>query len=164
MMMLAALGAGLFSRRDLAATLRRLGLRALTPRTLLLAAGVGLGLVVLALLDGAVTALLHHTDLRFTVALLSLAGGFGSRLLAALLVTAGDEVLFRGALRPRLGNFSTSLLFVIVHNRPYLSWAAPGLFVFSMVLGRLWQRAGTSGTLLARSVFSVIAPPLFGVA
>lgn len=64
-----------------------------------------------------------------------------------LMAAVSEELLFRGALQPLIGNFWTSALFAAIHVR-YLRHWLPTLTVFAASLALGWAFART-GTLVA---------------
>ena len=63
----------------------------------------------------------------------------------------GEELLFRGALQPRLGNISAAFLFAALHTQYAVSLATLEILVLGLVLGLLRGRAGTTGAILAHA-------------
>jgi hypothetical protein len=74
-------------------------------------------------------------------------GGLDSRqiLLLALLSAAGEEVIFRGVLQPRLGLWVATLLFGLLHvpvRRSLVPWTLFALAI-GLVLGLLTEWSGS---------------------
>ncbi len=79
----------------------------------------------------------------------------------SLFAGMGEELLFRGALQPLLGNVFTSLIFVGIHG--YFKFKSPGHIVFgsmmfglSIVLGLLFAHAGLIAAMTAHAVYDLI--------
>jgi membrane protease YdiL (CAAX protease family) len=115
------------------------------PTPLWLLAGVGAGLVVVALCHlgrKTVPALDRAAD-----ALIDILGPISYRtaLLLALLSGVAEELLFRGALWPHLGLVGTTLLFGLVHFVPRRGLAGYPLFagVVGLLLGALRLGSGS---------------------
>jgi len=151
-------GVGLFIRRDGRSTLDRLGLRRLTWRQL--AAAVGITLLFLAL-DFAVNLAWQEMDpAGYDVldrVIQNLFGGLVSVVGAlALGLSAGisEELLFRGAVQPRLGLLLTSVLFAIGHLQYGLTPATLEVFVIGLVLGLVRNRASTTLCILIHASYN----------
>lgn len=110
-----------------------------------LAAAVVLGAAVVALSRW----LARHTawGARLHAEFLAVLGGLDSRqiLLLALLSAAGEEVIFRGVLQPRLGLWVATLLFGLLHvpvRRSLVPWTLFALAI-GLVLGLLTEWSGS---------------------
>jgi hypothetical protein len=152
---LAAFGVGLYLRRSLSVTRQRLGLTALGRSDLLLALAVGLGFGLLsALLRWLLPVSLTQPD-RTTALLATQAASPLGALLAALTIALGMELLFRGALQPRLGLVLTACLFTAVNilgGAPLPELLILGL---GLLLGLLRQRTNTTASLLAHTLYNL---------
>ena len=110
-----------------------------------LAAGLGFGLIVVALsrfsVQRFVWARRLHRELRPFACGLDTTGIVALALLSA----AGEELLFRGLLQPWMGLWPQALLFGLVHQMPgpsrwiWVSWA----FCVGLVLGVLFELTGS---------------------
>jgi len=158
---LAFAGVGLYIRRSFAASSNRLGL--VTPAwwhiTLALgAAGAfwGVGEVSLWLsqtFTPDVTAKVQKTSEH-------LFGGLGGPAgVAALALLPGlcEEVLFRGALQPRLGLLVTSLLFAAIHTEYGLSFDVVAIFVIAIGLGLIRRYANTTASITCHVAYNLLA-------
>jgi len=146
--LMALAGAGFLMRRDLRATLERLGLRRIAARQW------GLGILVILLflvLDYTVLWIWQqlwpdsHTLIDDITT--NLFGDLGSPLAAlavGLSAGIGEELLFRGALQPRLGLVLTSLLFAVGHAHYGLSPGMIEVFVIGLALGLVRRRTNTT--------------------
>ncbi len=155
-------GVGLYIRRSFAATSDRLGL--LTPAwwhiTLALgAAGAFWGV-------GEVSQWLGQTftpDIAAKVQKSSdhLFGGLSSGPwgIAALALLPGfcEEVLFRGALQPRLGLLVTALLFAAIHTEYGLSFDVVAILVIAIGLGLIRRYVNTTATITCHMTFNLLA-------
>lgn len=79
----------------------------------------------------------------------------------SLFAGVGEELLFRGAIQPLLGNTVTSIIFIGIHG--YLKFKSPahiffGLMMFglSFMLGLLFEHIGLIAAMIAHSVYDVI--------
>ena len=112
-------GVGWTIRRGWRDTLARLGLGRLTPAYLSIALAAWLGLLLLDFLVSLVWRTVLPTGYeqfgRLSEALFGSFISIPGALTIGLSAGIGEEILFRGALQPRLGLPLTSLLFMIVH-------------------------------------------------
>lgn len=74
---------------------------------------------------------------------------------------AGEELLFRGAIQPLLGNTFTSFIFIAIHG--YFKFKTPahifyGLMMFglSFMLGFLFEHIGLISAMIAHAVYDLI--------
>jgi membrane protease YdiL (CAAX protease family) len=79
----------------------------------------------------------------------------------AVFAGAGEEVLFRGAIQPLLGNVFTSIIFIGIHG--YFKFRTPGhilfgtmMFSLSLVLGILSSQIGLIAAICAHTVYDLI--------
>lgn len=147
------LGTGLFTRRDLPEVAHRLRLARIDRSGVISAAAIGIG----AAAAGVVGAAAVHGGARRRAGLraaeLLLGGHFplAAALVLAIAGAVGEEVVLRGALRPRFGNLTPSALFCAAHLAVVRVPTVVGLFAFGMILGRLWQRRGLAGCVIAHA-------------
>jgi membrane protease YdiL (CAAX protease family) len=158
--LMALVGVGFLMRRDLRATLERLGLIWMTAREWGLAI-----LVVLLFLAFDYTVLWVWQQLW--PASHALVGDITTNLfgdlvgpLAALAVGLsagiGEELLFRGALQPRFGLVLTSLLFAVGHAHYGLSPAMIEVFVVGLVLGLVRRWTNTTTCLMVHAGYDFL--------
>lgn len=154
----ALLGSGLWVRRNWGETLERLGVSRVEPSSLL-AGVIGAGGLLAFLMgsSGLWFVLAPESFEELSSATNILFGEFRSipvALAVALSTAVGEELLFRGALQPRLGLLPASLLFAVLHVQYTLSPAA--LIIFSIGLGlgllRLWR--DTTTAIVAHFVYN----------
>lgn len=144
----AFIGVGTFIRRDMQATLKRLGLVRPTTSQLLVGLAWIAVLVFMQGLAGGLWALLNP-DLAATLEGLneSLLGDFdtvGEWLLLALASGIGEEILFRGAIQPAFGLGITSLLFAVVHVQYGFTPITVVVFLIGIILGLIRRRYNTT--------------------
>ncbi len=149
---------GLFLRRNWRATLQRLGLTRLTWAGFSVAIAAWLGLF---LFDMFVTLIWRTispqafqdfgqvTDALFG-AFVSLPGAATIGLSAGI----GEEILFRGALQPRLGIPLTAFLFMIVHAQYGFTPALLQILVVGVVLGLVRKHVNTTATIIIHTLFN----------
>jgi membrane protease YdiL (CAAX protease family) len=159
MLVLAVTGVGLLVRRTFAQTVSRLGLRRLRVPDLLVAvltAGLFLAL------DAATSRLwqvinppsfqrAQETATSLFSAILTPAGALTAGLAAGI----GEELLFRGALQPRLGLVLTSLLFMLAHFQYSFSLGMVEVLLLGLALGYLRRRAGTTPCILVHGGYNI---------
>jgi membrane protease YdiL (CAAX protease family) len=161
LVLFALVGVGLFIRRDGKSTLARLGLRWPTWRQLLVAAvltGLLLALdygvnLMWEQVDPAGYELLERVMENLFGGLLTVGGAI------ALGLTAGisEELLFRGAVQPRLGLLLASVLFAIGHLQYGLTMATLEIFVIGLVLGLVRNRTHTTICILIHASYNTIS-------
>jgi hypothetical protein len=156
---LALAAVGFLVRRDLRATLDRLGLKPLKLRDI---ATIVLGVVGLLLLNKGADWVQQHAfpalwkrDQDFNEAL---AGGLTGWQAVRLGMSAGvgEEITMRGALQPRLGLVLTSLLFASLHVQ--YSWYGMGvIFLLGIALGMIRRRTSTTAAMAVHVIYDVVA-------
>lgn len=153
-------GVGLWIRRNGRQTLARLGLGGVTWRQLLAAAGI---VLLLLGLDFAVNQLWQEVDpFGYDVmeeVMDTLFGGLTTVVGAVVLgLSAGisEELLFRGAVQPRLGLVMAALLFTIGHLQYGLTAATLEVFVIGLVLGLVRNRANTTLCIVIHAGYNMV--------
>lgn len=159
-LILAAAGVGLYIRRQPAGTIERLGLVA--PRwwqvaLALAAAGVffGFGQLMDVLTHLWMPGVAHQVDTTTQ----HLFGGLGTPAgIAALALAPGicEEVLFRGALQPRLGLLVTALLFTSIHTQYGISLDALSVFVIAIGLGLIRKYTNTTTSSICHVTYNLV--------
>ena len=156
----AFIGVGWLSRRRFAQLCERLGLKWPTARELLIGVSLGVFLVGVAFAIGAVAYLLGWNNSSadalssalFSPLLSTLPGVLTVGLAAAL----GEELLFRGALQPRLGRVTTALIFAIVHSQYGVSVTIVALFGMGYVLSLVRDVYNTPTAMILHATFNII--------
>ena len=155
-------GVGLYIRRSFSASSDRLGL--VTPAWWHITLALGAAGAFWAL--GEVSLWLSQTftpDITSKVQTTSdhLFGGLsgGPWGIAALALLPGfcEEVLFRGALQPRLGLLATSLLFAAIHTEYGLSFDVVAIFVIAIGLGLIRRYANTTASVTCHVAYNLLA-------
>jgi membrane protease YdiL (CAAX protease family) len=74
---------------------------------------------------------------------------------------AGEELLFRGAIQPLLGNTITSIIFIGIHG--YFKFRSPAhiffgvmMFALSFSLGLLFEHAGLIAAMAAHAIYDLV--------
>jgi len=162
-LIIAVTGVGIFMRRTFADAVLRLGVvrPAWWQVTLALAAG---GLFVafsggIANLGQAWTPDVAH---RIDVTTQHVFGGLANPgnpagiVALALLPAICEEILFRGALQPRLGLMVTALLFTSVHTQYSISFDTLTVFVLALGLGLIRKYTNTTTSAITHATFNLI--------
>ena len=165
-LVLALVGVGLFMRRDIPNASVRLGLvvpawwhvaLALAAAGVFFAFGLGmdvLGQAVTPQLAQRVQAVSQHV-------FGNLANPVG---IAALALVPGicEDVLFRGALQPRIGLLPSALLFAAIHTEYGLSVSTLAVFVIAVGLGLIRKYSNTTSSALCHATYNLLVG--FGIA
>jgi len=154
----ALVGVGLFTRRDLRQATDRLGLHRPTAKQLLVAAAItavllgfdfGVNLAWEAL-DPAGYGLLARVTESLFGGLMTVGGALALGLSAGIC----EEMLFRGAVQPRLGLLLSSLLFAIGHLQYGLTVATLEVFIIGLVLGLIRNKTHTTVCILIHASYN----------
>jgi membrane protease YdiL (CAAX protease family) len=156
---LALAGIGFLLTRDARAALGRLDVRPLRPRQVgwALATGLLLNVAVAAMewVESLVLPGVHALEDRFDYEFIGIPPVVGAALVS-LAAGVGEEVLFRGALQPRLGIGLSAALFAILH----VQYQIPGIlmiFVVGVALGLVKRRTSTTFTIVVHVVYDLVA-------
>jgi membrane protease YdiL (CAAX protease family) len=78
--------------------------------------------------------------------------------IAALALAPGicEEIMFRGALQPRLGIIATALLFTCIHTQYGLSLDALSVFVIAVGLGLIRKFTNTTTSVITHTTYNFI--------
>jgi len=152
-------GVGFWIRRGAGATAERLGLLRPTWKQLLAALGVT---ALLLGLDLVVNLLWAEVD-PFGYELMnrvmsSLFGGLGTIVGAIVLgLSAGisEEILFRGAVQPRLGLVLAAVLFTIGHLQYSLTPATLEVLAIGLMLGLVRKRSNTTVCIIIHALYNM---------
>jgi membrane protease YdiL (CAAX protease family) len=159
-LILGGAGVGLFMRRNLSQAAERLGL--VVPawwQVVLAVAAAGVFFAFGLSMDW-----LSHTWTPSVARQVDstsqrLFGGLGTPMgIAALALAPGicEEIMFRGALQPRLGMIATALLFTCIHTQYGLSLDALSVFVIAIGLGLLRRFTNTTTSVITHSTYNLI--------
>ncbi len=159
-MLFALVGVGLFVRRDGRSTVERLGLLRPTWKQLVAAAGIIILLLALDLgvnlfwqeVDPAGYDLLDRVTENIFGDLVTVGGAIALGLSAGI----GEELLFRGAVQPRLGLLLAAILFTIGHLQYGLTLATLEIFIIGLVLGLMRYRANTTICILIHAGYNTV--------
>ncbi len=164
-LIVALAGVGIFQRRRIAAAAERLGL--VTPAwwhvTLALAAA-GVFFAFVAQMDTLSHQLTPDIAHRVDVTTQHVFGQLSSPLdIVALAVLPGvcEEILFRGALQPRIGIIATALLFAAIHTEYGRSLDTLAVFVVALGLGLIRKYTNTTASCTCHVTYNLLVG--FGV-
>lgn len=153
----ALLGVGWGVRRNWRESLQRLGLSRPTARQLFTGVGMALVMLICTGIVGGLVAVIFGEDMSassgFNEQIISQLPGVGGILLMGLATGIGEEMLYRGALQPVAGIWSTSFLFAISHIQ-YLSPAIIVIFVLGLFLGYTRDKWGLSTAIWTHAVYN----------
>ena len=154
----ALMGVGLGVRRSWAETLERLGVTPPNVQNVLGGVGGAGAMLTFMIVFSALWFLLAPNSLgELNSAADVLFGGFASlpaALVVAVSTAVGEELLFRGALQPRLGLLPTSLLFAVLHVQYTLSPASLMILGIGLALGLLRWRLDTTASMVAHFLYN----------
>ena len=171
LVVIAAAGVGMWIRRRPRESLQRLGLAIPAWWHVVLALAVaGVFLAVLVGISAANHALLPETAQRVDAANDRLFGDITrAGLLGAIVISVlpgiCEDLLFRGAIQPRLGLVPTALMFTSIHQQYGLSLDLAGIFIVALALGLIRKYANTTTSILAHASYNFIGGvlPLAGI-
>lgn len=149
-------------RRNLSATLTRLGLVRPTWRQALAALGLAVALVLLAqVLDLGITWLWDmlgwpRTNAEAFGELLAFAANPLGAVVIGITAGLGEELAVRGVLQPRLGILLSNLFFTSLHAFQYNWDALLVVFVVGVVLGLVRQRSNTTTAAIVHGTYNFL--------
>ena len=154
---LALAGVGLGLTRDVRATLARLDVRRINLRqlaaALVVAAALHLMVTLLEHLESVLLPTVAALEDRFGYDFVGLPPWIGA-VLTSVAAGVGEEVLFRGALQPRLGVLLTAVLFGALH----VQYQVPGMIVIVVIglaLGLVKERTSTTFTACVHVLYDI---------
>lgn len=160
LLLFALFGVGLFVRRNGEGVADRLGLDRPTWKQLL--AGLGIAALLLGF-DYVVSLVWQNVDPlgydvleRVTEGLFGGLETVGGALALGLAAGISEELLFRGAVQPRLGLLLAAILFSIGHLQYGLTVATAEIFVIGMVLGLVRDRSSTTICILIHATYNTV--------
>lgn len=177
---LALLGVGIFIRRNLKRTLKRLGFRLPEQGNYLiwfingikhLGIGVFVGFGMFWVQVG-LTVIWQLFVSPETLAAQSaasqalfnaLSGSLWLGFLVAFTAGVGEELLFRGALQPIFGNIIVSIFFVMLHSQYILTPASIIIFIVSLVFGFLRTHYTTPAAMMAHFIYNFTPFVIFSI-
>jgi uncharacterized protein len=160
LLILAAAGAGIFIRRDGTQVAARLGLvRPAWWHVALGLAAAGAFLAVAQVTDELGRTLTPDLYRQLQTNSNQLFGGLVSNPLGiatiALAPAISEEILFRGALQPRIGLIATALLFASFHSQYGLSFDTLAVFVIAIGLGLIRKFTNTTTSAISHATYNL---------
>ncbi|MEA2684705.1 MAG: protease family protein [Chloroflexota bacterium] len=159
-LIVAVAGVGFMARRNPRQTLQRLGLYWPGWRWILGSAGAAVVLVIFGIVFDLLTVRLTPEQSKsideVSKQLLNNVNTWEAAVVLALAAGIGEEILFRGALMPRLGNALSALIFAVLHTQYAISLATLEIFLLGLALGWIRKRAGTTGSIIAHAGYDLI--------
>ena len=158
--LLAMMGVGWLTRRNLRETLPRLGRTWPTGRQWLIGIGAGLAMVPVVLLGEWLASLLGlGADADVERLSEQLLGSLFTTPLGIVTIGVsaglGEETLFRGALLPRFGLVLTSVFFALVHSNYGITLSTLVVLLLGLVLGLLRLRYNTSTAMITHAIYNM---------
>ncbi len=166
MVVMALVGVGWLSRRNLRNVLQRLGVA--WPKWRDVGAGAGMG-VALFLLYIAINFLFFINGYRLNPDILKMIERFSGPLMTSfpgvltlgVAAALGEELVYRGALQPRFGVFLTALFFTLMHIQYGVSSATLVVFVVGLALGWMRQRRNTTAAIFTHATYNITMGLMF---
>lgn len=172
-LILAAAGVGIFIRRSASQAAARLGLVAPAWWHIVLALAAAGGFFAFGqAMDALSHAWTPGVAQQVDTTTQQLFGGLGGPVgIAAIALAPGicEEILFRGALQPRIGLIATAVLFTSIHTQYGLSLAALSVLVIALGLGLIRKFTNTTSSSICHISYNLlvgigVAGTLVGVA
>jgi uncharacterized protein len=161
LLLLALLGAGLFTRRDLPSVLARLGV--VRPAPWQVVAALALAGAFLAVSQGAQElqrlldpGLADRLEQATTHYYAGINGVLGIAVIA-LAPGIAEEAFFRGALQPRTGIWLAALAFAAVHTQYALTVDTALVFLLGAALGLVRRQLNTTAAMTAHAAYNALA-------
>jgi membrane protease YdiL (CAAX protease family) len=158
---LALAGVGLYIRRDAAGAAERLGLTRPTWWHIVIAlAAAGAFFALIMGADRLSHAWTPQVAGQVDKTTSHLFGGLGDPIgIAAIALLPGicEEILFRGALQPRIGLLATAVLFTSIHPQYGLSFDALSVFVVAIGLGLIRKYTNTTTSCISHVSYNLLA-------
>jgi uncharacterized protein len=152
---------GIWVTRGPRESVKRLGIERLTLRQVGIAVGLVVPLLALAIgidLIGRQLQPERYAQLEQVVRAMSAnVTNPAVALILAFSAGIGEEILFRGAIQPRLGIGLTALLFAVAHTQYGLSFAIVGILVLGVILGYERKYLNTTAAIITHGVYNTVA-------
>ncbi|GAC1507506.1 MAG: CPBP family intramembrane metalloprotease [Candidatus Dormibacteraceae bacterium] len=160
LLIIGAAGVGLFIRRNLAATATRLGLgRPAWWHVVIAMAAAGLFYAFAEAMHTLSLTLTPDVARQVDSTTQHLFGGLGGPLGIAVIALAPgicEEILFRGALQPRIGLIATAFLFTAFHAQYGLSLDALSVLMIALGLGLIRKFSNTTTSLVSHVTYNLV--------
>ena len=160
--LVAALGVGLWIRRNEMQVIKRLGLRIPEQSDVIAGVGTGVGMfIVIQILATIITLItapeVMEQQLVLADEIVSIYGeSIFTGFLLAITAALGEEILFRGALQPVFGVMTTTIFFALMHLQYTLSPVSLLIFFVGLSFAWLRVRFSTGAAIIAHFVYNLI--------
>ncbi len=152
---------GIFITRGWRESVKRLGLERPTARQVAAALALVVPLLAFAYgLDVAGRALQPRLYEQLNEVLRAMSSNITNPLVALIVSLSagfGEEILFRGAIQPRLGIPLTALAFAVAHTQYGASYAVAGILLTGIVLGFQRKYANTTACIITHTAYNFVA-------
>ena len=159
-LIMAVAGVGLYIRRNASGAAKRLGL--VVPswwQVVLALAATGAFFVFIQSLDGLSHQWTPQVAHRVDQTIQHVFGGLNGPLaIVALAVVPGicEEILFRGALQPRIGLIATAVFFTLIHTQYGISLDTLAVFVVALGLGLIRKYNNTTTSAICHVSYNLL--------
>lgn len=153
---LSAIGLGLFYRRNIPQFLERLGFTKISWPLVFFGLSMGVLFLVLSSISDMATAYFSPSSaIRLNQINQQLYGQTNILVLLLLAVTsgAGEEIIFRGALQPRLGILPVAILFTLSHVQYIATEGLLLVFLLALLLGWMRKTVGLWACLICHILY-----------
>ncbi len=151
---------GVWVTRPWREAVQRLGLGRLTLRQVALSVGLVVPLLILAIgIDAVGKALQPERYAQLEVILKSMSSGVTNPVVALIIgfsAGIGEEILFRGAIQPRLGIGFTALLFAVAHSQYGFTFAIVGILLMGIILGYQRKQWNTTACIITHGTYNTV--------
>jgi hypothetical protein len=152
---------GIWVTRSPREAIKRLGLERVNPRQVGIALGMVIPVLVLGVgLDALGRQLQPDRYAQLESVLKAMSSNVTNPAIALLIALSsgiGEEILFRGAIQPRLGIGLTALLFASLHTQYGATYAVVGVFLIGIILGYQRKYMNTTASIITHSTYNFVA-------
>lgn len=152
---------GVWITRSPREAVKRLGLERLEPRQIAFSFGLVVPLLIASTgLDVIGRQLQPDLYRQLEDVLKAMSSNVTNPLIAVVIAFSagiGEEILFRGAIQPRLGIGITASLFAIAHTQYGLSYGTLGVLIIGIVLGYQRRAMNTTACIITHGAYNTVA-------
>lgn len=152
---------GIFITRNWRESIKRLGLERLTAMQVGIAFALVIPLLAFAFgIDYVGRTLQPELYRQLEEVLRAMSRNVTNPLVAltiSLSAGVGEEILFRGAIQPRMGILLTALAFAVAHTQYGASYAVAGIFITGIVLGLQRKYVNTTACIITHTAYNFAA-------
>lgn len=151
---------GVWITRGWRESIKRLGLERLTAREVAISLALVVPLLIAAVgIDQIGRLVQPERYAQLESILKSMSSGVTNPAVALILgfsAGIGEEILFRGAIQPRLGIGFTALLFAVAHSQYGFSFATVGILIIGIVLGYQRKWMNTTSCIITHGAYNTV--------